>query len=102
LSPKGAVTIPPELETALTEAIEQTRKSLAAGMTTINGDEARPQLERLANELKALRDRAIKEGTVEQEWIQKTVRWLVEWVPDSELTLIAAIGRIARSTTPNP
>jgi hypothetical protein len=90
-----------DLETALTQAIEQTRKSLAAGMTTIDGDEARPQLERLAAELKALRDRAMKEGTVDQEWIQKTVRWLVEWVPDSDLTLIAAIGRIARSATTN-
>jgi len=94
--------MPTELETALTEAIEQTRKSLAAGMTTINGEEARPQLERLANELKTLRERAMKEGTVDQEWIQKTVRWLVDWVPDSDLTLIAAIGRIARSTPTAP
>ena len=90
------MTIPAELDRAITEAIEQTRKSLAEGMTTIDGDEARPQLERLANELEVMRDRAIREGAVDQEWIQDTVRWLVEWVPDSDLTLIAAIGRIAR------
>ena len=34
LSPEGLVTIPAELDRAFTEAIEQTRKSLAAGMTT--------------------------------------------------------------------
>ena len=90
------MTVPAELETAINLAIEQTRKSLAAGMTTINGDDARPQLEQLASELELLRDRTRKDGTVEREWIQKTVRWLVEWVPDSDLTLIAAIGRIAR------
>ena len=43
-----------------------------------------------------MRDRAIQRGSVDREWIQKTVRWMVEWVPDSDLTLIAAIGRIAR------
>jgi len=90
------LTVPAELETAINLAIEQTRKGLAAGMTTINGDDARPQLEQLASELELLRDRTRKDGTVEREWIQKTVRWLVEWVPDSDLTLIAAIGRIAR------
>src|SRR4029079_10520637 len=54
--------------------------------------------EALAAELLAERERAVQRGSVDREWIQKTVRWMVEWVPDSDLTLIAAIGRIARLT----
>ena len=86
-----------ELESAFDEALRQTRKALSAGLTSINSDGARPQLEKLEAELSLERDRAVQRGSVDREWIQKTVRWMVEWVPDSDLTLIAAIGRIART-----
>jgi hypothetical protein len=43
---------------------------------------------------------ALERGAVDREWFQRTVRDLVEWVPETELTLIAALGRIAR-TAPN-
>jgi hypothetical protein len=87
-----------ELKSAFTAAIEQTHKCLAAGMIAIDGQPARSQLERLANALELERDRSDNRGTVDREWIQTTVRWLVEWIPDTDLTLIAAIGRIARTT----
>jgi hypothetical protein len=45
-------------------------------------------------------DSALVRGAVDREWFQRTVRDLVEWVPETELTLIAALGRIAR-TAPN-
>ncbi|MFL5523082.1 MAG: hypothetical protein ACJ8AF_03135 [Gemmatimonadaceae bacterium] len=87
---------PAELESAFDEAIAQVRKCLAAGMTTIKGDDAQPQLEHLAGELSVERERALERRAIDRVWVQKTVRWLVEWTPESDLTLIAALGRIAR------
>jgi hypothetical protein len=85
-----------DLEAAFDDAIAQTRKSIKAGMTTTGGQEARPNLEKLEQELERERRRAVNGGNVDRDWIQRTVRWLVEWVPETELTLIAALGRIAR------
>jgi hypothetical protein len=31
---------------------------------------------------------------------QKTIRWVADWAPATDLTLIAALGRIARITHP--
>ena len=40
--------------------------------------------------------KALERGTIDRDWVQKTVRWVVEWMPESDLTIIAALGRIAR------
>jgi hypothetical protein len=66
-------------------------------MQTSGGSSARPQLETLETELKNERAKALQRGTVDREWLQKTVRSVVEWVPDKELTLLAALGQIARA-----
>jgi hypothetical protein len=87
---------PTDLESAFDEAIAQTQKCLAEGMTTIDGEDARRQLERLVEELNVERARAIERRAIDRAWVQKTVRWLVEWAPESDLTLIAGLGRIAR------
>ena len=67
-------------------------------MTAVGGDSASPYLRKLEEELKVERARALERGAVDREWFQKTLRWLVEWVPETELTLVAALGRIARAT----
>jgi hypothetical protein len=67
-------------------------------MNTSDGSSARPQLEMLETELRRERAKALQIGMVDREWLQKTVRWVVEWVPDTELTLLAALGSIARAT----
>lgn len=85
-----------ELELAFDSAIAQTRKYLDSGMTTAAGESARPRLEELQHELEHQRARAAETGAVDQQWLQTTVREIVKWLPDSELTLIAALGRIAR------
>jgi hypothetical protein len=85
-----------ELVGAFDVAIAQTRKCLEAGMTTSNGESARRHLEVLQQELEREREHAVEAGAVDREWLQKTVRALVEWVPETELTLIAALGIIAR------
>ena len=89
-----------DLEDAFAEALRHVERSLAAGMNAINGSSARPQLERLELELKLQRDRASERGAVDREWFQKTVRWVADWVPETEITLIAALGRIARAAPP--
>jgi hypothetical protein len=87
-----------ELESAFDAAIAQARKSIKAGMKAVGGEPAAPYLEKLEKELKLERVRALAHGAVDRDWFQKTVRGLVEWMPETELTLIAALGRIARST----
>jgi len=87
-----------ELESAFDAAITQTRKCIKAGMKAVGREPAGPYLEKLEEELKLERARAVKRGAVDREWFQKTVRGLVEWVPETELTLIAALGGIARAT----
>jgi hypothetical protein len=86
-----------ELESAFDAAITQSRKCIRAGMKSIAGEPAAPLLEKLEEELRLERARALERGAVDREWFQRTVRDLVEWVPETELTLIAALGRIARA-----
>jgi hypothetical protein len=85
-----------ELQRAFDTALDRVAQSLAGGMTTIDGSPARPLLERLGEELKIQRGLALERGAVDRNWFQRTVRWMDEWVPETEITLIAALGRIAR------
>lgn len=87
----------PQLDEAFDAAIDAAHKCRAAGMSSVDGSSADANLDRLAKELNEERDRAVQRGSVDKEWFQKTVRWLVEWVPQDELTLIAALGGIARA-----
>lgn len=86
-----------ELEAAFDAAIAQARRNVKAGMKTLAGEPAAAHLEKLEEELKLERARALARGAVDREWFQRTVRDLIEWVPETELTLIAALGRIARA-----
>ena len=85
-----------ELETAFDEALAEVNRMSDKGMTTVNGGSAVWELDQLATELKAECGRAVERGRVDREWFQKTLKWVVGWVPESNLTLIAALGRIAR------
>ena len=91
-----------ELKSAFDAAIAQTQKSLRAGMKTIGGEPTVPYLEKLQEELTAERARALERGGVDREWFQKTVRGLMEWAPETELPLVAALGRIARAAPTAP
>jgi hypothetical protein len=89
-----------DLEEAFDAALTHIRRSLSGGMKTMDGSSARPHLEQLEAELKVQRDHTRKRGAVDHDWFQKTVRWLAEWVPETEITLIAALGRIVRASPP--
>lgn len=85
-----------ELRNAFDAAIKATTKCRASGMKCLDDSSAAENLQKLEEDLTAERERALSRGSVDKEWFQKTVRWLVEWVPETELTLIASLGRIAR------
>ena len=87
----------PALSEAFDKAIDEVKNCKAAGMTCVDGSSAADNLDRLEAELTAERTRALKSGSVDKEWFQRTLRWLVDWVPETDLTLIAALGRIARA-----
>jgi len=87
-----------DLESAFDAAIAQTQKCIETGMMTARGEEARSLLEKLEQELERQRERAVDFGTIDHDWFRQTIRSLVEWLPETELTLIAALGRIVRAT----
>jgi hypothetical protein len=93
--------MPLELEKAFDAALAMVDRLLDSGMKTTEGRSARPQLQKLEMELKRERANAVERNTVDRAWLQRTVRWVVEWVPDDELTLVAALGRIVRAA-PQP
>ena len=92
-----------ELESAFDAALAQTRVRAETGMKTAAGDDARPHLEKLQQELLGERENAVATGSINRDWLQKTVRWVADWAPHADLTLIAALGRIARvAPAPKP
>jgi hypothetical protein len=96
----GHLATPADLESAFDKALTQVHRCIRSGMISSSGGSARARLEKLEQELREERARALKSGSVDQEWFRATVRWVVEWVPDDELTLVAALGQIIRSVPP--
>lgn len=90
-----------DLETAIDAAIGLVDKSVRARMKAADGESAKPQLQKLKDELKAQRSRAAERGDIDREWFKGTMRWLVGWLPETEPQLIAAMGRIARAAPPS-
>ena len=88
---------PGDLESAFDTALRHVQRSISSGLKTSAGSSARSQLETLETELRRERTKALETGIVDREWLQKTVRSVVEWVPDTDLTLVAALGRIVRA-----
>lgn len=88
-----------DLENAFDAALTHVARLIRTDMKTADGNSARTQLEELEKQLKRERAKAVERRTIDREWFQKTVRWVVEWVPDDELTLVAALGAIARAAT---
>ena len=88
------------LGAAFEHAIAQVDRALAAGMHTGAGEPATPELARLRAALVAEREAAVARGAVDRDWVRETVRAVAAWTPESELSLLAALGGIARATAP--
>jgi hypothetical protein len=89
-----------DMDQAFDAALGQVRRSLNRGMTTKGGTPADAELRKLQRELEMQHAHATKHGVVDRVWFQETLRWIDEWLPESEIMLIAVLGRIARAAAP--
>jgi hypothetical protein len=87
----------------LLEAFDQTiavvRRLEAEGLRTASGASAGRELERLLDELVARRADVATGAPFDREWAGRTVRWVAQWLPERELSLLARLGGIARAGT---
>jgi hypothetical protein len=87
--------------TRLLAAFDQTiavvRRMEAVGLRTVHGASAQAQLTRLVNELSTQRAAIAGGAALDPEWAGRLVRWVAEWIPESELPLLARLGGIARA-----
>jgi hypothetical protein len=88
------------MEQAFDAALGQVRRSLDRGLMARDGTSADAQLHKLERELELQRAHATRTGVVDRVWFQQTLRWIDEWLPETEIMLIAVLGRIARSAAP--
>jgi len=86
-----------DLDAAFERAIRAVDRAASKGMATMSGDSAAPQLAHLRAELETARLAALESGTPpDAGWLQQTIRWVTDWAPESDLTLLASLGAIAR------
>jgi hypothetical protein len=89
-----------DLEQAFDAALRQVRRSIDRGLMTKRGTSADALLRKLQSELEMQHAQAINTGFVDRVWFQETLRSIDEWLPETEIMLIAVLGRIARSAAP--
>ena len=66
-------------------------------VTTAAGEPAGERLAALRRELELARERAADTGAVDAEWLRVLIRGTMEWIPDTRLKIVAALGAIARA-----
>lgn len=77
---------------AIDAAVRAADKAIAGDMQTLDGRPAAPHLERLRQHLLAMRER----GAVGAEELRTMIRDVASWVPEDDVSLLAALGVIAR------
>jgi hypothetical protein len=82
-----------ELGAAIDVAMHAVDRALDNDMQTSGGDPAAPHLERLRIRLVAMRDR----GSVDPDELRHMIRSVAKWAPEDDVTLLAALGAIARA-----
>jgi len=93
---------PNRLLDALDRAIAEVAAAQRAGamVQTAAGEPAGERLAALRRELELARERAAETGTVDAEWLRLLIRGTMEWIPDTRLRIVAALGGIARASSP--
>ena len=87
---------------AFDKAIAEVAAAQRAGavVQTSDGEPAGERLAALRRELELGRERASEMQAVDAEWLRVLIRGTMAWVPDTRLRIVAALGGIARATTP--
>lgn len=83
-----------QLATAIDAALRAVDAALAGKMRTISGASARPQLDQLRAGLLAMRER----GSVDAAELRTMIRGVAEWAPEMDVSLLSALGAVARAT----
>jgi hypothetical protein len=81
------------LTAAIDAAVGAVDKALATEMQSADGEPAAPRLERLRKGLLAMRDR----GTVDPDQLRHMIRNVANWAPEDDVTLLSALGAVARA-----
>jgi hypothetical protein len=82
---------------AFDETIAAVRRMEAVGLRAVDGTSAQAQLAQLLQELSTQRSAIAGGAPLDPEWSGRVVRWVAEWIPESELPLLARLGGIARA-----
>jgi hypothetical protein len=78
---------------AIDAAVRAADKAIADDMQTLDGRPAGPHLERLRENLLAMRER----GTVGADELRTMIRDVASWAPEDDVALLSALGVIARA-----
>jgi len=81
----------PTLTAAFASAVALVERRLASDKTRIE------QHAQLLASLRAEESAARERGAVDAEWVRRTVREVAAWAPEDDLSLLAALGLIARA-----
>jgi hypothetical protein len=81
-----------ELDPAIEAALHAVERALTNDMQTADGASAMTQLEQLRGHLQAIRAR----GALEPNELRTLIRWVAEWAPEDDVTLLGALGVIAQ------
>lgn len=81
---------------AFDAAIHQVERARARGMQTVHGEPAAAELDALRAQLAAGRAEAARTGVLESDWIGGVIRGVAAWAPESDVTLLGALGAVAR------
>ena len=87
---------PAAVAAAFDNAIRQVERARRDGMRTRDDADAEPALDRLHADLVARREGAVASGAVDAAWIGATVRAVAAWAPEHDLTLLGALGGLAK------
>ena len=83
-----------DLTNAIDAAVRAADKALAGEMQTLDGRPAAPHLERLRRELLDMRAR----GGVGADELRAMIRDVASWAPEDDVTLLGALGVVARAS----
>jgi hypothetical protein len=81
-----------DLANAIDAAVRAASNALANEMQTLDGRPAAPHLERLRDELLAMRAR----GAVGADELRTMIRDVASWAPEDDVSLLSALGVVAR------
>lgn len=81
------------LGSAIDAALLVVDRALANEMRTIDGASAAPHLEQLRADLQGARAR----GAVTDDELRTMIRRVVKWAPEDDVSLLSALGVIART-----